>query len=183
MFLWVKTVAKKLLNNFTNYLAPHLLPTLIHTGQLRCLKQKNGNKNLAPRRTESLDATNQNKSCSHPTISARGSRRSVWLNWVWPANFDVNDEFVFDDKNLCVVVNVVCAKPIKNGGSRWNLWFFLMSRPSFNNVVPKNLLQLSSNTDKCSLDNKKSPTKKKIFPVQSQSPLKNNLLIQFVVFE
>ena len=41
MFLWVKTVAKKLLNNFTNYyLAPHLLPTLVHTGQLRCLKQK-----------------------------------------------------------------------------------------------------------------------------------------------
>ena len=41
MFLWVKTVAKKLLNNFTNYyLAPHLLPTLIHTEKLRCLTQK-----------------------------------------------------------------------------------------------------------------------------------------------
>lgn len=47
MFLWVKTVAKKMLNNFTNYyLAPHLLPTLIHTEKLQCLKQKNGNKNI-----------------------------------------------------------------------------------------------------------------------------------------
>ena len=97
-------ICKNFLDNLTNhynFATPHS-PTLIYYA-MRHQKKRQHNF-LAPQRTESLDATSWNKSCSHPTIR---QGKQVKMSFAF-RRFDLNEGCFYSETILLSCKRWLC---------------------------------------------------------------------------